>query len=138
MPLTPLPSLTTALAHTVAASMLIGAAGWGAMGDTSPLLGAAVGAAALGWLLHTLRSLHRRVQQALAQSTEALQQLGRGHSAFHLDGQGLREFDPLLLAIDDLREAVEPARTAPRPSGRSQTARVHAGIGTSRPAWLNG
>lgn len=72
----------------------------------SPWLGLALAAAALGMLLHTLWSCHCRLQAVIDQSATALRQLGQGRTAFRLDGQGLTDFDPLLLAIDDLREAV--------------------------------
>lgn len=115
-----LPGLRSLVPGTLLALGLAGLGGW-SMAST-PLLGGLVLLAATLWLLHRLRSLHRRTLTVIDQSTAALRQLGRGENGFRLDAQGLHEFDALLLAIDDLREAIEPAvlEQQPRRGGLPQ------------------
>lgn len=107
-PLSTLKLLVPGAAAALALAMLGGHA-LGTDGD-SPWLGIALAIAALATLLRTLWSCHLRMQAVIEQSTTALRQLGQGRTAFRLDGQGLTDFDPLLLAIDDLRETVHAHR----------------------------
>lgn len=113
-PVTPsLPSLRSLLPGTLLALGLAGLGGWSMA--SAPLLGGLVLLGAVAWLLHRLRSLHRRTLAVIAQSAAALRQLGRGENGFRLDAQGLREFDALLLAIEDLRETVDPVAAVEQP-----------------------
>ncbi len=101
-----LPSL---LLPSIATSLLLGVfSGFHLADGRAPLLGLLLALVALGLLVHALWSLQRRITAVVEQSTRALRELGEGRSAFRLDAHRLAGFDPLLLAIDDLREVVEP------------------------------
>lgn len=106
------PIATLLLPHATSAVLLGALGGYQLATGDAPLLATALGVAAAGVLWRGASSLQQRLQAVIGQSAQALRDLGDGRNGFRLDAHGLAEFDPLLLAINDLREVVEPAAHA--------------------------